>query len=76
MHLGVPADSLPGSHGHSDGAEKPQQPEGRFLLLLDLQVLCSWLLEGQAEVVDHGKVWKTQLGFSSGKEELEGRDRM
>lgn len=75
MHLGVPAVSLPGSHGHSDGAEKPRQSESRFLLLLDVQVLCSWLLKGQAEVVHQGKVGKTQLG-QHGKEELEGRDRM
>lgn len=71
MHLGIPEDSLP------DGVEKPRQPESRFLLLLDPQMMCSWLLEGQAEVVIRGKVWKTQLGRGQcGKEELEGRDRM
>lgn len=71
MHLGIPEDSLP------DGVEKPRQPESRFLLLLDPQMMCSWLLEDQAEVVIWGRVWKTQLGRGQcGKEELEGRDRM
>lgn len=76
-HLGIPAVSLLGSCGRSDGAEEPGQPESSFLLLLDVQVSCSWLPQGQAEVVHQGKVWKTQLRRGQhGKDELEGRDRL
>lgn len=78
MHLGIPAVSLPrGAAAAQMGQRSHDNQRADPCFCWMLQVLCSWLQQGQAEVVHQGKVWKTQLRRGQhGKEELEGKDRL